>query len=125
MPSVAVIAPGRSNRRPASRAPSAAISGNASRSAAPASGTLTKNTASQPKALVRAPPSRTPMTRPAAPAPPQTARARLRSGPSANVVLISVRVAGKSSAPPTPWMARPASRSPVDVARPPASDPIA
>ena len=57
-------------------------------SPAPASGTLTKKTASQPSAWVSTPPSSTPMTRPAAPAPPQTATARLRSRPSANVVLI-------------------------------------
>jgi hypothetical protein len=48
------------------------------------------------------PTSSTPTTRPAAPVPPQTAAARLRSGPSAKVVLMSARVAGKTSAPPMP-----------------------
>jgi hypothetical protein len=102
IPPVAVSAPGRSNLRSASRAWSASISTNAPMSAAPASGTLTKNTASQPRERVSTPPSKTPTTRPAAPQPPQTPRARLRSRPSANVMLISARVPGKTKAPPRP-----------------------
>ena len=86
------------------------------------SGTLTKNTASQPKAWVSTPPSSTPITRPAAPAPPHTASARLRSPPSANVVLTSDSVAGKTSAPPSPCAARAASCTSGTVASPPAAE---
>ena len=102
IPSVALSAPGRSKLRPCSRAPSAGISTNASATARVASGTLTKNTASQPSAWVSTPPRSTPITSPAAPAPPQTATARLRSRPSAKVVLTSESVDGNTSAPPRP-----------------------
>ena len=51
------------------------------------------------------------MTRPAAPAPPQTPSARFRSRPSAKVVLMSASVLGKTSAPPRPCTARAASCS--------------
>src|SRR5262249_11446542 len=118
---VTLSAPGRSNLRPSSRAPSAGINAKASSSAGPARATLTKNTASQPNARVSRPPSSTPMTSPAAPAPPQIPSARLRIRPSANVVVMSARVVGKTRAPPSPWNARAASSIPGPVASPPAS----
>ena len=106
MAPVAVSAPGRSNTRSTSLGRSASISQKVRMSAVPASGTLTKNTASQPNARVSTPPSKTPTTRPAAPAPPQMPSARLRSRPSAKVVLMTARVLGKTSAPPRPCTAR-------------------
>ena len=122
IPSVAVSAPGRSKRRSRSRSSSGAITQKALTSASPASGTFTKNTDSQPSHCVSAPPSRTPSTNPAAPAPAQTASARLRSSPSGKVVLTSDSVAGKTSAPPSPWTARAASSTAGSPASPPASE---
>jgi hypothetical protein len=78
-----------------------------------ASGTLTKKTQLQPKALVSTPPNSEPAARPALPTAPHTDVARFRSGPGANVVKTSISVAGVSSAPPTPWSARAATRSPA------------
>ena len=118
-PRVALNAPGRSKLRWVSGRRSAGISRNAASTATVARGTLTKNTASQPNAWVRTPPSSTPTTSPAAPAPPQTATARLRARPSAKVVLTSDRVAGNTSAPPRPCAARAPSRNTAPGASPP------
>jgi hypothetical protein len=119
---VTLSAPGRSKLRPRSTARSAGISANDASAATVASGTLTKNTASQPQAAVSTPPSSTPMISPAAPAPPQIATARLRSRPSANSVLTSDSVAGNTSAPPSPCTARAASSTSEVGASPPSSE---
>src|SRR5262245_16604690 len=81
-------------------------------------GTLTKKIHDQPKALVSAPPSRTPAAAPLPEAAPQTPSARLRSRPSANVVVRMDRAAGESNAAPSPWRARKPIREPSDQARP-------
>jgi hypothetical protein len=125
MPSVALRAPSRSKRPTASTSRSGGITAKANASAIAASGTLTKNTASHPSSSVNTPPSRTPITSPAAPAPLQTPMARFRSSPSAKLVLMTAKVDGKTSAPPNPCTTRPASRTPELGARPPASEPPA
>lgn len=88
----------------------------------PASGTLTKNTADQPKPSVSTPPSSEPSVSPLAPAPPQTASARLRRGPSSNSRLTSDSVAGNRMAPPTPCTARATMITPGLQASPPTSE---
>src|SRR6266536_5078716 len=59
-------------------------------------GTLTKKIHSQPRALVRMPPSRTPIAAPLPPSAPQTPSALLRSDPSANAWLTMESADGRS-----------------------------
>jgi hypothetical protein len=68
------------------------------------------------------PPRSTPATPPNPAIPPHTPSARLRSGPSANVVTRIDRAAGAMIAAPMPWMARAAIRMPLVVARPHVSE---
>src|SRR3954451_10156947 len=124
-PPVTLRAPGKSKLRVPAWGCAGGISANASARASAANGTLTKNTARHPRPCVRTPPSRTPTTSPAAPAPPHAASARLRARPSANVVLSSESVAGNTSAPPSPCTLRAASWTSALVARPPGSEPPA
>src|SRR5262249_7368235 len=81
-------------------------------------GTLTKKIHDQLKALVSAPPSRTPAAAPLPEAAPHTPNARLRSRPSVNVVVRMDRAAGESNAAPSPWRARKPISEPSDQARP-------
>ena len=76
---VTANAPGRSKDLDRSGGPSVSMIANAAAIASPASGTLTRKTARHPNALVSTPPSSTPITRPAAPAPAHSPSARLRS----------------------------------------------
>src|SRR5437773_7771643 len=69
-------------------------------------GTLMKNTHDQLRYEVRKPPSSTPAAPPEPEAAPQMPSARLRSRPSANVVMRIERPAGANSAPPSPCRAR-------------------
>ena len=74
------------------------------------------------------PVSQPPRIRPtAAPAPDiaaYTAKARLRSGPAGNVVVIRARAAGEASAAPRPWKPRAPSSMSSDCATPPSSDAV-
>ncbi len=67
-----------------------------------------------------------PATSPSAPPTPlieaYTPMARLRRGPSGNVVAISASAVGATTAPPTPCTARAASSQAGEVASPPASE---
>jgi hypothetical protein len=119
---VTVTAPGRSNVRDRSIRPFLSMSHSAATSAAPASGTLTRKTARQPKKLVRAPPSSTPITKPAAPAPAHMPSARFRSAPSGNRTLMMASVLGNTKAPPSPCTARAISCCVGLLARPPARE---
>ena len=65
-------------------------------------GTLMKKIHDQLNALVSAPPSSTPAAPPLPEAAPQMPSARLRSRPSANVVVRIESAAGESSAAPSP-----------------------
>ena len=69
-------------------------------------GTLTNSTHSQPAYWVRMPPSSTPAAPPEPATAPQTPSARLRSAPSAKVVVTSDSAAGEMIAAPRPWTAR-------------------
>lgn len=66
------------------------------------------------------------MSRPIAPPPAETAaktpNARLRSGPSVNVVVIRASAVGEAMAPPTPWKARAASNWPESWESPPSRE---
>src|ERR687897_1773658 len=84
-------------------------------------GTLTKNTHSQPGPDVRTPPKSTPTTAPDPPMPAQTPRARLRSAPW-NVVVMIDNAAGDRSAAPTPWATRPTISVVSSTARPEARE---
>ncbi len=119
---VATTAPSASKLRPLPSGRSTGRIRLAAKAVASASGTFTKNTQLQPKALVSTPPRREPAARPALPMAPHTEVARLRSGPGAKVVKTSIRVAGVSSAPPTPWAARAATSRTASCASPPASE---
>ena len=76
----------------------------------------------QLKALVSAPPSSTPAAPPLPEAAPQIPSARLRSRPSANVVVKIERAAGDSIAAPRPWSERKAISDPSDQASPSSSE---
>src|SRR6266436_9699360 len=81
-------------------------------------GTLTKKIHDQLNALVSAPPSRTPAAAPLPETAPQIPNARLRSRPSANVVVRIDSAAGETRAAPSPCSARNAINEPSDQARP-------
>lgn len=71
---------------------------------------------------MRIPPSKRPTPPPAAAIAENTANARLRSLPSANVVVSSPRAEGASIAPNAPCAARAAISIPNDCAAPPTAD---
>ena len=77
-----------------------------------------KKTHDQLSALVSAPPSSTPAAPPLPETAPQMPSARLRSRPSAKVVIRIDSAAGETSAAPRPWSARKAISEPSDHARP-------
>ena len=85
-------------------------------------GTLTKKIHSQPSALVRIPPSRTPTAAPLPPIAPQIPSALLRSEPSSNVVVMIESAAGERMAAPRPCTARAAISMPSEPERPQARD---
>ena len=65
-------------------------------------GTFTNSTQRQLSPLVRMPPNRTPAAPPAPATAPQMPSARLRSAPSANVVVMIDSAAGETIAAPRP-----------------------
>ncbi len=65
-------------------------------------GTLTRKIAGQLNACVRMPPARTPEVPPSPAIAPQIPRARLRSAPSAKLVVMIARLAGEMTAAPSP-----------------------
>jgi hypothetical protein len=81
-----------------------------------------EGSASQFRPLVRIPPSSTPAAPPAPAIAPQIPSARLRSAPSANVVVMIDSAAGDTIAAPRPWTARAVISQVSDCARPPASE---
>ena len=85
-------------------------------------GTFTKKFHCHDSASVRMPPSSSPTAAPPAAIADQTPRAFVRSGPSANVVVMIDRAAGDTSAPPSPWRPRPTMSIVELVARPFKSD---
>src|SRR6185312_15519596 len=105
-PAVTVIAPGKSKVLAASSARLSLSVLGASAAAASPIGTLTNSTQRQLSPLVRTPPRRTPAAPPAPATAPQIPRARLRSAPSANVVVMIESAAGETMAAPRPWTAR-------------------
>src|SRR5215469_6806564 len=85
-------------------------------------GTLTKNTQRQDRYVVSTPPRTSPTAAPAMLTAAYTPMARLRGGPSGNVVVTRDRAAGATMAPPTPWIARAVSSQAWVVANPPNSE---
>ena len=85
-------------------------------------GTFTNSTQRHDSHEVSMPPASRPRAPPAPATAPNTPKARLRSGPSAKLVVIRARAVGAAMAPPTPWRARAASSQPEEVARPPRND---
>ena len=120
MPTVDASAPGRS-KRPGRRSVSASTRGASQTSTMP-TGTLIQSPQRQEIQSVSIPPS----TRPTLPPPPATAlyaaSARVRSGPSRNVVVSSASVDGAAIAAPTPCSARADRSQPWDWAKPPRND---
>src|ERR1700704_742984 len=103
VPSVIVTAPPRSY--PLFATDSDRLSGTirgASARTTKAIGTLTKNTQRQLSSCTSTPPRSSPTAPPAPAIAPQTESARLRSGPSANVVRMIESAAGDTIAPPSP-----------------------
>jgi hypothetical protein len=82
-------------------------------------GTFTNSTQRHDSQEVRMPPASRPMAPPATATAPKTPKARLRSVPSAKLVVINDSAVGAAMAAPTPWRARAASSRPDVVARPP------
>jgi hypothetical protein len=82
-------------------------------------GTLTNSTQRHDSHEVSMPPASRPMDPPATAVAANTPKARLRSRPSAKLVVISDRAVGAAMAAPIPWRARAASSQPAEVARPP------
>jgi hypothetical protein len=119
--SVPVSAPGRSTRRaPWGGRAAATTVGTAAATAIP-TGRLMKNTHRQLAYWTSRPLASTPTAAPAPAIAAQIPRARLRSGPWKVVVMIA-NAAGDSSAAPTPWPARPVTRTVPVWARPEASE---
>ena len=85
-------------------------------------GTLTKKTQRQDRYVVSTPPRIRPTAAPAMLMAAYTPMARLRGGPSGNVVVTRDSAVGATMAPPTPWIARAASSHPGVVAKPPNSE---
>ena len=115
VPSVIATAPSASY--PPSEADSERLSGTilgASASTTAPIGTLTKKTQRQLSSCTSTPPSSSPTAPPAPAIAPQTASARLRSGPSVKVVRMIDRAAGETIAPPSPCRPRATSSMPSD-----------
>ncbi|MDH6553054.1 hypothetical protein M2162_007151 [Streptomyces sp. SAI-041] len=85
-------------------------------------GTLTNSTHRQFSHSTSTPPASSPIAPPPAETAAKTPKARLRSGPSRNVVLTRERAVGEAMAPPTPWRARAARSWPSFWASPPSSE---
>jgi hypothetical protein len=85
-------------------------------------GTLTNSTQRHDSHEVSMPPASRPMAAPDPDTAANTPNARLRSGPSLKLVVISASAVGEAIAPPTPCRARAASSQPDEVARPPSSE---
>ena len=85
-------------------------------------GTFTNRTHRHDSHEVRMPPAIRPMAPPATATAPNTPKARLRSSPSAKLVVINDSAVGAAMAAPTPWRARAASSQPDEVARPPRNE---
>ena len=116
-------APVRSKCRVPSARAVAGISRAPSATATMPSGTLTAKIACQPNAWVKTPPSSAPEEAPSPPTAPHAARPRLRSRPSANEAVMIDSVAGDSTAPLSPWIARAAiSRSRESASAHPSED---
>ena len=124
-------APRRSSRCSPARAALAARQALAARPAVPRTagaraaaisptGTLTRNTARQLVNWTRTPPSTWPETKPMEETAPYRPMARVRSGPSGKLVVMSESAAGATMAAPAPWMTRAAISSTGSWARPPA-----
>ena len=90
----------------------------ASAIAARPTGTLTKKIHCQESSEVSTPPSRRPMAPPPTAMALHTPSARVRSRPSANVVVSTESAAGAMSAPPRPCSARPMTRMLDEPAKP-------
>ena len=123
-PPVTLTAPVASKRRcPRSAWLSGTIGRVSAKTSAP-TGTLTKKIHSQPRYLVRIPPSNTPTAAPDPPSAPQMPSALLRSAPSLNVVVTIESAAGEMIAAPIPCSARAEIRTPALDASPHSSDAI-
>src|SRR6266704_6803225 len=85
-------------------------------------GTLTNRTQRHDSHEVSIPPASSPIAAPDPETAANTPNARLRSRPSAKLVVISASAVGEAIAPPTPWSARQASSQADEVARPPSSE---
>src|SRR5207245_246112 len=114
IPPVRLTAPGTSRVTFAScRAPSVASTGDSTTAARP-NGTLTKSVKRQLNAWVSRPPRINPADAPPAAIALQIPSARLRSGPSLNVVVSSDSAAGETREPAKPWIKRAAISIPPD-----------
>ena len=120
-PEVTEVAPATSKWRCSCPRLSASTTGAAAITAIP-TGTLMKNTHDQFRYEVRNPPSSTPAAPPDPEAAPQMPSARLRSLPSAKVVIRIERPAGANSAPPSPCIARKPISEPSDQESPHSSE---
>ncbi len=120
MPAVEVSAPAMS-KRPVCRSDSLMYIGASTTISTPI-GTLTKNTQRQSSHSVSMPPASRPMAPPPAETAAKTPNARLRSGPSGNVVVMSASEVGEAIAPPTPCRTRAASNCQGSWAKPPSSE---
>jgi len=76
-----------------------------------ATGTTTTNTARQPRAVTKPPPSTGPAANPTPDTPPHTPRARDRACPSGNRCAINANEQGTTAAAPMPCTARAAIRT--------------
>jgi hypothetical protein len=85
-------------------------------------GTLTNSTQRHDSHEVSMPPAIRPMAEPDTATAENTPKARLRSGPSAKLVVISDRAVGAAMAAPTPCSARAASSQVAEVAKPPRNE---
>ena len=92
------------------------------RAAAIPMGTLTNSTQRQDRYVVSRPPAIRPTAAPPMLIAAYTPIARLRGGPSGNVVVTRDSAVGAMIAPPTPWTARAASSHACVVAKPPSSE---
>jgi hypothetical protein len=118
IPSETASAPGRSRRRTRTAARLSWSRKGAASAARTATGTLTSITQRQPAALVNSPPRIIPATNPPDNTAPYTPSARVRSGPSRNIVVSNDSAAGAIKAPATPCTARLTSNIAPDCAKP-------
>ncbi len=120
MPAVEVSAPAMS-KWPGRRSDSGMNRGVA-RAISKPMGTLTNRTQRQSSHSTSTPPASSPIALPPAETAANTPKARLRSGPSRKVVVISDRAVGEAIAPPTPWRERAASNCQPSWESPPSSE---